>query len=122
MDNITSNEYNTRTVVTGHLFAWNRVSERPEASPVAVYLHYDSQRMYSPRVTEKGTGSMATFLVATASSIGVPVVQHSELARILFQKASINSSIPIKLFAMVTDVLATAELAKEKENKTSLLH
>lgn len=122
MDDITTTEYNTRTVITGHLFVWNGVVGIPEARSVAVYLHYDSECMPSPKVVEKGDDSSADFMVTAASKMGIPVVQHSDLARALYEQLTVNDYVPLSLGVVVANVISIGELAKKRDKKVSLIN
>ena len=90
MDDKSTNEYSTRTVITGHVFTWDGFKEFPEARSVAVFIHYDSELMRSPKMVEKGFDSAADFLVSTAGAMGIPVVQECKLTGALYLQLTVT--------------------------------
>ena len=78
---------------------------------VAVALLYD--RIKAPRVTAKGTDTLAEEIIAIAEQAGVAISEDPLLAETLSQ-LEVNSEIPEELFRSVAIVLAWVYRLQEK--------
>lgn len=72
----------------------------------AVALKYDRDTMDTPIVVAKGSDHLALKIISVAEENGVVVLERKQLARALFQTASIGESIPFELFQAVAEVIA----------------
>ena len=78
---------------------------------VAVALLYD--KIKAPKITAKGTDTLAAEIIAIAEKAGVAVSEDPLLAETLSQ-LEINSEIPEELFRSVAIVLAWVYRLQEK--------
>ena len=78
---------------------------------VAVALLYD--KIKAPKITAKGTDTLAEEIIAIAEEAGVAVSEDPLLAETLSQ-LEINSEIPEELFKSVAIVLAWVYRLQEK--------
>ena len=85
--------------------------EQPDKK-VAVALLYD--RIKAPKVTAKGTDTLAEEIIAIAEEAGVAISEDPLLAETLSQ-LEINSEIPEELFTAVAVILSWAYWLKEME-------
>ena len=62
--------------------------------------------MKAPKVLAKGRGEVALKIRQLASEAGVPLLEAPPLARALYRWSEIDEDIPIRLYAVVAEVLA----------------
>ncbi|MBN1865679.1 flagellar biosynthesis protein FlhB [Candidatus Sumerlaeota bacterium] len=73
----------------------------------AVALSYDPEKNSAPVVVAKGQNFIAARIREIALREGVPVVENAPLARALYRKAPVGSTIPAELFKAVAQILAS---------------
>jgi flagellar biosynthesis protein FlhB len=73
---------------------------------VAVAIRYRRDEGRAPRVTAKGKGALAEYMRDLARSSGVPIVQDTPLARLLYRKVKVGRAVPAATFKAVAAVLA----------------
>lgn len=71
----------------------------------AIALHYDE--VNAPRVTAKGSGSLAEEIIKLAEEHGIPLKQDEELTRLL-SDIPLDDEIPEVLYRAVAEVIAFA--------------
>ncbi|MGB9671418.1 MAG: EscU/YscU/HrcU family type III secretion system export apparatus switch protein [Halothiobacillaceae bacterium] len=81
------------------------MSDKPQAPPLAVALHYDGGG--APRLVAKGGGEVAERILEVAREHGVPLHEDPALARAL-ARLELGEEIPRALYQAVAEVLAFA--------------
>ena len=81
----------------------------------AVSLEYDRREKSAPRVGVAGSDYLAEFIVESARSFGVPVIENSHLARVL-EKIGEEAEIPPDLYEAVAIILNQIEKSGERRN------
>lgn len=72
----------------------------------AVALRYDQQGG-APVVVAKGCDYLAQRIKARARECGVPLFENQEVARSLYQQVEVGNEIPVELYRVVAEILAT---------------
>jgi flagellar biosynthesis protein FlhB len=73
---------------------------------LAIALRYDRGTMPAPKLVAKGSGLVATRIVALARQHAVPVVERKPVAQALFKAVKVGQDIPTTLYQVVAEVLA----------------
>jgi flagellar biosynthesis protein FlhB len=73
---------------------------------VAVALRYRADEDHAPRVTAKGKGAAAEVMRDLAREHGIPIVEDTALARLLFKRVKVGRSVPIETYKAVAAALA----------------
>jgi flagellar biosynthetic protein FlhB len=73
----------------------------------AVALRYDPEKNPAPVVVAKGQNFIAERIREIATEKGVPIVENPPLARSLYKKVAVGSTIPAELFKVVAQILAS---------------
>jgi flagellar biosynthesis protein FlhB len=71
----------------------------------AVALKYDPENMLAPRLTAKGTDSLAQRIRAVAEANEVPVVENPPLARGLYATVELDEEIPAEHYKAVAEII-----------------
>ena len=71
----------------------------------AVALRYRPEKDSAPRVTAKGTGSIAERIITIARDNGIPVKDDPDLIEVL-SKLDIDAQIPPSVYIAVAELLA----------------
>lgn len=71
----------------------------------AVALKYEPGRDKAPRVSAKGSGTVADKIIELARKHGVPVKDDPDLVEVL-SKLDIREEIPAELYVIVAELLA----------------
>ncbi|SLM29232.1 conserved hypothetical protein [Desulfamplus magnetovallimortis] len=82
----------------------------------AVALRYDKNREQVPKVTAKGTGSVAENIIALAEEHGIPVKNDPDLVEVL-STLNIDEEIPPSLYVAVAELLAFVYSLNSKRKK-----
>ena len=80
----------------------------------AVALRYNPQKDIAPIVIAKGIGRLALLIIEEAKKHKVPVVRNPTLARTLYHSVDMNQPIPVELYKLVAQVLATLDKYKKR--------
>jgi flagellar biosynthesis protein FlhB len=96
--------------------AMNRLSQTvPKADVIiatptesVVALQYDSKTMAAPVAVAKGAGVIAARIRQLAAEHGIPIVEKTSLAELLYKQVDLNRPVPDKLYPAVAEVLAYA--------------
>ncbi len=83
----------------------------------AVALKYNPQKDIAPIVIAKGTEKLALLIIEEAKKHYIPIVRNPILARTLYHSVDINQPIPVELYRVVAQVLATLEKYKRNYRK-----
>ncbi|MDP1708229.1 MAG: EscU/YscU/HrcU family type III secretion system export apparatus switch protein [Gammaproteobacteria bacterium] len=82
------------------------MTQKPTTPPArAVALRYDGTS--APRVTAKGTGEVADYILAVAREHGIPLHENAHLVTLLAQ-LDLGDEVPAALYTAVAEVLAFA--------------
>ncbi|MEO0603237.1 MAG: EscU/YscU/HrcU family type III secretion system export apparatus switch protein, partial [Myxococcota bacterium] len=73
---------------------------------LAIALKYDRDKDEAPRVVCKGADHLAARIRSEARRASVPRIQNKPLARSLYKRCDIGTSVPPDLFVPVAKVLA----------------
>lgn len=71
----------------------------------AVALKYTAGKMHAPRVVAKGADLLALTIRELARKNNVPLLEAPPLARALYRSTELDQEIPVKLYAVVAEVL-----------------
>ena len=83
----------------------------------AVALRYKPEKDIAPIVIAKGIGKLALLIIEEAKKHNIPIVRNPTLARTLYHSVDINQPIPVELYRLVAQVLATLEKYKKRYRK-----
>ena len=85
----------------------------------AVALKYDHEKDNAPRITAKGSGSIAEKIIELAKDEGIPITEDQDLVSALAQ-LDFQEEIPAELYKAVAEILAFAYRLnrKMKDNKS----
>ena len=78
----------------------------PTPTHYAVALKYKGEAMSAPTVVAKGADFLAWRIREIAAAAGVPIVERSALARMLYTEVAVGREIPGKFFEAVAEILA----------------
>jgi flagellar biosynthetic protein FlhB len=73
---------------------------------IAIAIRYRAAEDKAPRVTAKGKGVLAETMRDLARENGIPIVENIALARLLWKRVKVGSSVPTDTFKAVAAVLA----------------
>lgn len=74
----------------------------------AVALRYDQQGGgAAPVVVAKGCDYLAQRIKARAKECRVPIVENQDVARLLYKQVEVGNEIPVELYRVVAEILAT---------------
>jgi flagellar biosynthesis protein len=85
----------------------------------AVALQYKPGQDTAPRVTAKGSGSVASKIIELAREHGIPVKDDPDLVEVLSQ-LDIQEEIPAELYVLVAELLAFVYKINEKQGEAEL--
>lgn len=71
----------------------------------AVALKYDPGKSPVPKVSAKGTGTIAEKIIEIARAAGVPVQEDKDLVEVL-SRLNIDEEIPPEVYVVVAELLA----------------
>lgn len=80
---------------------------------IAVAVSYDQEEMNVPRVTAKGTDSIAKEIIKIAQENGIPVMRNVPLAQALFRVEEGNE-IPEELYHAIAELIIQIENNRDK--------
>ena len=83
----------------------------------SVALFYEPLQMEGPKVVAKGEDELALRIREYAKEIGVPVVPHPPLTRLLYAETQLGDVIPRRYFAVVSTVIGRFFRFEEKMEK-----
>lgn len=92
------------------------MSERPQAPPLAVALHYEKPG--APKVVAKGKGITGERIIEAARAHGVPIEENAELAAALAE-IDLGDEIPVELYKAVAEVLSFILRLSSQNTRTS---
>ncbi|MCA9115993.1 MAG: EscU/YscU/HrcU family type III secretion system export apparatus switch protein [Planctomycetaceae bacterium] len=73
---------------------------------VSVAIRFDPKTMPAPRITAKGLDGVALRMREVARSVGVPVIERPELARMLYRELKVGEFIPVDLYEVFIELMA----------------
>ena len=85
--------------------------QKPDQEPVAIALKYDG--ITAPKITAKGTDTLADAIIEIAEEHGVPLHNDPELSKFL-ATFDVGDEIPEMLYRVVAEVIAFAYIVKGK--------
>ncbi len=83
----------------------------------AVALRYRPDKDSAPRVTAKGTGSIAERIISIARDNGIPIKDDPDLIEVL-SKLDIEEQIPPSVYIAVAELLAFVYAVNGKKRPT----
>ncbi len=87
--------------------------ERPEPKRQAIALRYRDDHDHAPKVTAKGSGTIADRIIALAQEHGIPLHEDQDLVRLL-GVLEIDAEIPPALYRALAEVLAHVYRANQR--------
>lgn len=83
---------------------------------IAIAIDYDPEDCPVPVVAGKGEGPLAQAMREAAEAAGVPIIRNIDVARGLFERASIEEIIPEDMFDAIAQILIWARRERMGEN------
>jgi flagellar biosynthesis protein len=79
--------------------------EKIPKKPLAAAIKYDSERDNAPKVTARGSGTIAEKIIEIAEENGIPIKNDPDLVQVL-SKLEVGTEIPVELYRAVAEILA----------------